>query len=171
MAFLVTSVLDVSLVDAGLGGVVLTEVPVEEPWVKDYDAIAGEGPTRWVERFDVTNWGLITARHDGRRVGGAVIAFRSAGVNMLEGRDDLAVLWDLRVRPEVRSAGIGTDLYRAVEDWARNRGCRTLKVETQNVNVPACRFYARMGCTLGAIDRFAYPGLPDEVQLLWRKEL
>jgi ribosomal protein S18 acetylase RimI-like enzyme len=80
-------------------------------------------------------------------------------------------LWDLRVRPEVRSAGIGTDLYRAVEDWARNRGCRTLKVETQNINVPACRFYARMGCTLGAVDRFAYPDLPDEVQLIWRKEL
>jgi len=28
-----------------------------------------------------------------------------------------------------------------------------------------------MGCTLGAIDRFAYPGLPGEVQLRWWKAL
>ena len=46
-----------------------------------------------------------------------------------------------------------------------------MKVETQNVNVPACRFYARQGCVLGAINRFAYPDLPDEVQLLWYKTL
>jgi hypothetical protein len=37
--------------------------------------------------------------------------------------------------------------------------------------VPACRFYQKMGCTLGAIDRFAYPGLPAEVRLLWWKAL
>ena len=35
----------------------------------------------------------------------------------------------------------------------------------------ACRFYQEMGCTLGGIDRFAYPRLPGEVQLLWRKAL
>jgi hypothetical protein len=28
-----------------------------------------------------------------------------------------------------------------------------------------------MGCTLGAIDRFAYLDLPDEVQLIWVKQL
>jgi len=44
-------------------------------------------------------------------------------------------------------------------------------VETQNVNVPACRFYARMGCVLGGIHRFAYPELPGEARLLWYKAL
>ena len=29
----------------------------------------------------------------------------------------------------------------------------------------------RMGCELGAMHRFAYPELPDEVQLLWYKAL
>lgn len=36
---------------------------------------------------------------------------------------------------------------------------------------PACRFYARQGCTLGALHRYAYPTLPDEAQLLWYKPL
>jgi hypothetical protein len=32
-------------------------------------------------------------------------------------------------------------------------------------------FYPKMGCTLGAIDRFAYPGLPGEAQLVWWQAL
>jgi hypothetical protein len=45
--------------DSGLGDIQLNEVDVETPWVKDYDAIQGEGPTRWLTRFDTSNWGLI----------------------------------------------------------------------------------------------------------------
>jgi GNAT superfamily N-acetyltransferase len=90
---------------------------------------------------------------------------------MLEGRRDLAVLWDLRVAPQVRGRGVGAALFGAVADWAVGQGCRQLKVETQNTNVAACRFYARQGCVLGALNRFAYPDLPEEVQLLWYKVL
>jgi GNAT superfamily N-acetyltransferase len=171
VAFLVESVLDVSLVDGGFGGMVLSERPVEAPWVKDYVAIEGEGPTTWPERFDVSRWGLIRAHEGNRRLGGAVIAFDTPGVDMLEGRSDLAVIWDLRVHPDLRFSGVGTLLFRAGEDWARERACRTLRVETQNVNMPACRFYRKMGCSLAAIDRFAYVDLPDEVQLIWAKDL
>ncbi len=81
------------------------------------------------------------------------------------------MLWDIRVSPGERRAGIGSALFRAAGNWARARGCEWLAMETQNVNVAACHFYQKMGCTLGAIDRFAYPGLPGEVQLLWWKAL
>ncbi|HXY45989.1 MAG TPA: GNAT family N-acetyltransferase [Acidimicrobiales bacterium] len=170
IAFLVDRVLEVSIPADGLGGIALQERPLTAPYVKDYDAINGEGPTRWPRTFDVTNWGLIAA-HGGSRIGGAVVAFKTANLDMLDGRSDLAMLWDLRVRPDVRGRGVGSLLFRGVEEWARNRGCTQLKVETQNVNVPACHFYARMGCTLGRIDRFAYEELPEETQLLWYKEL
>lgn len=171
IAFPVERMLDVSLVDGGLGGIVFSEVALEEPWLKDYDDTNSEGPATWAERFDVTNWGLIAARYGERLVGGAVIAFDTPDVYMLQGRSDLAVLWDIRVHPEARSAGTGTRLFQSAERWARRRGCLTLKAETQSINVPACRFYQRMGCTLGGIDRFAYPELPNEVQLIWLKHL
>lgn len=171
IAFVVERILAVSVGNSGLSGIALSEAVVQTPWVKDYDAVKGEGPTRWPKRFDTSNWGLIAAHIGDERVGGAVIAFNTAGVHMLEGRPDMAVLWDLRVRPEQRSAGIGSALFGAVEAWSRQRACRLLKVETQNINVAACRFYARMGCTLGTIDRHAYPELPDETQLVWFKEL
>jgi ribosomal protein S18 acetylase RimI-like enzyme len=90
---------------------------------------------------------------------------------MLGGRDDIAVVWDIRVARSERGAGVGSALFRAAEDWAVARSCGWLKVETQNINAAACRFYQKMGCTLGGIDRFAYPDLPSEVQLLWWKEL
>jgi GNAT superfamily N-acetyltransferase len=171
IAFVVDVILEVTLADRGLGGMSLAETPVADPYVKDYDAIAGEGPTRWAERFDLSNWGLISAWRDGARVGGAAIAFRTPDAYMLGGRDDVAVLWDIRVAPGQRVTGVGSALFTAVDGWAGARGGRWLKIETQNVNVAACRFYQKMGCNLGAIDRFAYPMLPGEVQLLWWKAL
>jgi ribosomal protein S18 acetylase RimI-like enzyme len=171
IAFVVYRILKVMPADGGMGGLAFAEAPVAAPYVKDYDAISGEGPTRWSDRFDTTNWALLCARRDGATAGGAVIAWRTPGVRMLEGRDDIAVLWDIRVAPAQRGAGVGSALFRAAESWAGARGCDWLKVETQNVNIAACRFYRKMGCALRAIDRFAYPELPDEVQLLWWKAL
>ena len=155
---------------AGLGGFALAERAVDAPYVKDYDAVDG-GPARWAERFDLSSWGLLGARVDGRLVGGAAVAWDTPGVTCWRGARDLAVLWDIRVAPEARGQGVGAALFRAAEAWAAARGCRQLKVETQNVNLPACRFYARQGCVLGGIHRFAYPELPHEVQLLWYRDL
>jgi GNAT superfamily N-acetyltransferase len=156
---------------SGLDGIALTEVTVAEPYVKDYDAVDGDGPERWASRFDVSNWGMIGAYSGGARVGGAVLAFRTADLYLLAGRTDVAMLWDIRVAPAQRGTGVGSALFRAAEGWAGARGCGWLKIETQNVNAAACRFYRKLGCTLGGIDRFAYPGLPHEVQLLWWKAL
>lgn len=171
IAFEVRSVLDLSVRDDGLGGFQLVERPVSPAFWKDYDAAPGNHPSDWPRRFDLSNWGLLSASLDGRRVGGAAIAFRTQRLTMLEDREDLAVLWNLRIAPPVRRQGVGQALFAEASRWAAARGCRWIKVETQNVNVPACRFYASQGCLLGAIDRFAYPELPDEVQLLWYKDL
>ncbi|MEO7501230.1 MAG: GNAT family N-acetyltransferase, partial [Gemmatimonadaceae bacterium] len=150
---------------------VLTERAVAEHRIKDYDAIAGEDPATWRARFDLSNWTIFAAHSEGRQVGGAVVVFRSPGVDMLEGRDDLAVLWDIRVAPDVRGKGVGTALLRAAESGAAANGATSMKVETQNINVPACRFYSRHGYILHAAIPRAYPDFPDETQLLWYKAL
>jgi GNAT superfamily N-acetyltransferase len=169
IAFVVDRILTVTLIDDGLGGMLLTETVVDDPYVKDYDVT--DEPASWPDRFDTSNWGLVCARQDGARAGGAVIAFDTPGLGMARARNNAAVLWDIRVSPGERRAGIGSALFRAAGNWARAHGCEWLAMETQNVNVAACHFYQKMGCTLGAIDRFAYPGLPGEVQLLWWKAL
>ena len=89
IAFKVDCVLDVASQDNGLGGVVLSERRLDVPYVKDYDAIKGEGPAQWAKCFDISNWGLLRAHSNVSLVGGAVVAFNSAGVIMLEDREDL----------------------------------------------------------------------------------
>lgn len=138
------------------------EIPVL-PFVKDYDDI--ESPAEWSRRFDVSNWIRL-----GREGGSAIVAWSTAGVDMLEGRDDLAVLWDIRVHPEHRGKGIGQAIVEAAEVWAKEKGCNELKVETQDNNVAACLFYKKMGFQLTEIVPNAYPGL-QEAMLLWRKRL
>jgi GNAT superfamily N-acetyltransferase len=153
----------------GASGPMLRERKLERLHRKDYDSI--ENPLGWLERFDTSRWTLIAAFEGSARIAGIVGAFDSPQVEMLEGRRDLVVVWDLRVSPEVRRRGVGSILFRALETWARARGCHELKVETQNINSAACRFYARQGCRLTEVNRDAYPALPDEVQLIWRKSL
>jgi GNAT superfamily N-acetyltransferase len=171
IAFEAPVVFDVLEQGGDVSDVVLSERVLGAPYVKDYDSIKGDAPNEWPIRFDVSNWGFLVAHIDGRRVGGAAIAFDTPGVDMLDGRRDVAVLWDIRIAAEARRAGVGSALFRRVEAWARVRGCRRLEIETQNINVPACRFYARQGCTLGAVNRSAYPDLPNEIQLIWFKDL
>jgi len=171
IAFDVREVFDVAEHTGGRGGFTLTKRRLDVPYVKDYDAIEDESPAHWAERFDVSNWVFLAAHSEGRRVGGAALTLDTEGIHMLEGRSDLAVLWDIRVAPQARGQGVGSALFRAAEAQAVARGCRELKIETQNINVPACEFYARQGCEPRAFDRFAYPQLPNEIQLLWYKEL
>lgn len=154
--------------------IVITEEPLST--LADYARIAARDdvendPAQWPARFDVSKWGVLAAWREGLRVGGAVIAFDTRDVHMLEGRRDLAVLWDIRVAPDARRESVGTALFHAVESWAIARGCRQLKIETQNTNVPACRFYQRQGCVLGARIPSVYPDRPHEVQMLWYKDL
>jgi len=171
IAFAVEKILDITQPEGGLSGFLLQERALEKPYIKDYDKVSGDGPATVGRKFDVSRWGLITARSDGSLIGGAVIAYGSGSLSQLEGRADLSAIWDIRVHPDSRGAGIGSRLFRASEDWARNRRCTQLVIETQNTNVPACRFYSAMGCNLGAINLYAYGTRPDEAQLLWFKDL
>ena len=72
-----------------------------------------------------------------QRTGGAVVAFNTEGVDYHQGRKDLAALWDIRVHHEFRRRGVGAMLFRWAKMWATERDCRLLKIETQNINVPA----------------------------------
>lgn len=170
-AFEVREFYAVSTPAGGLGGIRLEHRSLSSPYVKDYDSQTSNRPSDWPSQFDVSNWRVLSAWYEGARIGGAIIAWGSSELRRMSGREDLAILWDLRVAVRARGRGVGTALFREVEGDAASRGARWIEIETQNINVPACRFYARRGCVLGGVNRFAYPLLPDEAQLLWYKSL
>jgi ribosomal protein S18 acetylase RimI-like enzyme len=171
IAYRIVEVLDPDSPSDSEGPLPYSSRTLDAPVVKDYDAQPGNHPLDWPSRFDVRGWGFLAARSGGLRVGGAVIVARSPDIEMLEGRDELALLWDIRVALASRNHGVGSALLAAGEAWARARGARVLKAETQNTNVPACRLYASHGFVLRAVHRGAYPELPHEAQLLWYKDL
>jgi ribosomal protein S18 acetylase RimI-like enzyme len=155
-----------------VNGFELNERRLDRPYRKDYDAL--DDPNTWSGLFNTSNWIVMSAlvgETEQTRIGGAVGAFNTAGVDMLEGRSDLLVLWDIRVSSGAHRQGVGSTLLHSLEAWGRLRNCREIKVETQNTNIAACRFYARHGFRLGEANRGAYAELPNELQLIWRKDL
>lgn len=54
----------------------------------------------------------------------------------------MAALSDIRAQPDWRGRGIGSRLFKKAVTYARSFGCQQLKIEAQNINVRACRFYA-----------------------------
>lgn len=143
----------------------LAKVAVDEPWIKDYDAL--ESPAELPGTFDLAHWTLFLAEDSSGPQGGCIVAQDTPGVDMLQGRRDLAVLWDIRIHPSLRGAGLGCRLFERACTWAGKKGCVELQVETQQINLPACRFYAAMGCRLSRVNREAYAECPGEDQLIW----
>ncbi len=167
IAFRVESQLRVVPQEGGLAGLLLVEESVH-PNIKDYDAITG-GPARWPDRWNLSGWGILAAFENGRRVGGAAVAHNEPSLVLTGRAGETAVLWDLRVDWNSRGRGVGRQLFESALAWARERNCRRVEIETQNTNVAACKFYARQGCELIAINRNAYPWLSHETQLIWQK--
>lgn len=147
----------------------LREEPIAIPYRKDYDALDG-GPLQWPTRFDLSGWSFWLARDAGQTVGGAAMATRTPRLLPAAASAD-AILWDLRVHPAHRRKRIATALFHEAAQWAQSNGYTGLIIETQDVNVPANRFYAKMNCRVSDIDRHAYRStlaIAHEVMLLWQ---
>ena len=169
IAFDVRERVDVERIAVGAD---VAHVPVRAavaPFVKDYDAIPGQRPIDWPDRWELSKWRFGAAYLDGQRVGGVAVVV--AADELETAGADAAVLWDIRVRPDCRGRGIGRRLLAFAEAQARSHGRRRMSAETPDINVAACRFYAAAGYALAVIRHRAYPDLPDEAQLIWSKGL
>ena len=52
------------------------------------------------------------------------------------------------VKPEWRNRGIGADLNRYIEDWAKNNACQTCELNSYVTNTGSHRFYFRHGYSI-----------------------
>ena len=108
---------------------------------------------------------------DGEKaIAAATVAGPTQGMNMLYGREDACVLWDIRVADGYKHCGIGQALLDMAVAGARECGYCQMIIECQTNNVPACKFYHKQGAVLCKVDMHAYymePEVRDEVQLVW----
>ncbi|HIQ59101.1 MAG TPA: GNAT family N-acetyltransferase [Candidatus Merdivicinus intestinavium] len=63
---------------------------------------------------------------------------------------------DICVAAAFRGRGIGTSLMKRAACWGKERGLRGIALETQDVNLLACRFYRRFGMRLGGVNTMLY---------------
>lgn len=161
----------VERIDSGLGGLLLREVDVE-PYTKDLSIY--ERAVEYENQFDIRNWRFYMAFDGDNPVGAMTIAGTTNGMNMLAGRDDACVLWDIRVADEYKHKGVGQKLLDMGILGAKKDGYHQMIIECQNNNIPACKFYKKQGAVLSKIDMYAYcsePEIRDEIQFVWYLDL
>lgn len=151
-SFTVTSKLVPHVAD-GVPDYTIVSVP---PYVKHYPP--PEEHTTFLAQRDK---GIFFARVDGT-LAGQIILFKNW--------NGYAYIDDLAVNPTFRRRGVGRALIDQAVSWAKARNLPGIMLETQNINVAACLFYARCGFVLGGYDRFLYQGLTpetEEIALYW----
>jgi GNAT superfamily N-acetyltransferase len=169
IGFSVAEAFDEDAIATLLRGQPAVSTPVATPYWKNYDEHSNNHPTDWAKSFDLACWTIFAAYRRNQRVGGAIVIYGDPQMELLRDCRECGLIWDIRVQPEMRGEGIGTALLHAVENSALDKGARAFRVETQQINVPACRFYERNGFRLERATPGAYRDLPPEIQLLWRK--
>jgi len=80
-----------------------------------------------------------------------------------------ALIEDIGVAKDWRQTGVGTALLEKAIAWAKGNNLAGLMLETQDVNVSACRFYAKNGFVIGGIDAMLYSAFPTakEIAVYW----
>lgn len=157
----------VKRIDRGLGGLILEEVQVE-PYIKDLSIY--EHAIEYENEFDITNWRFYMAFDGDIPVGAMTVAGETEGLDMICGRKDACVLWDIRVADTYKHKGIGQKLLDMGILDAKRDGYRQMIIECQNNNVQACKFYQKQGAVLSKIDMDAYyfdPKIRHEIQFIW----
>lgn len=83
----------------------------------------------------------------------------------LAGQIDISKHWnayawidDFFVDVHFRRQGVGQAMMQKAVDWAKVRNLPGMMLETQDVNVQACRFYENFGFRLYGFDTYLYKG-------------
>ncbi len=65
-------------------------------------------------------------------------------------------VWEFHIHPDRRGKGYGRQLMEALTEVGRQNDCRIIVCEAQNTNVPAIRFYRKVGFAVDGIDLSYY---------------
>lgn len=144
----------------------LVERPLDPPFVSvDYN-MDEQDQAEITKRLEENDGLYLIAEHGWRLV--ALLDVER------EAWRDTGMIWNIVVDRAYRRQGLGTRLMQRAIQWGRRKKLRALALETQTNNLPACRFYLKMGFQLCGLDDHFYSnddiGL-REVALFWYYEL
>ena len=74
---------------------------------------------------------------------------------------EIMVLHTLVVEPSASGKGIGRKFVKFYEDYALENGCKYLRMDTNEKNIPARTLYKRLGYSEAGIVQCDFCGIPD----------
>ena len=138
-------------------------VPLVQPYRKRYDH-----PDTDIARYqEVLAFGFSFGAYDAEQCVGIVLAEPRHWNKSLW-------VWELHVAETHQRCGIGRQLVETLAEQASIADLRVLVCETQNTNVPALRFYRKIGFHIEGIDLSYYTNddFPDgEIAVFMKKKL
>lgn len=84
---------------------------------------------------------------------------------------EVMVMHTLTVEPEYASHGIGRSMVSFYEEYARNQGCKVLRMDTNEKNLPARALYKCLGYLEVGIVPTTFNGIPNVMLVLLEKPL
>lgn len=141
----------------------LVETPVDPPIYKNYREI-WDTLAKVEARLQSVDGGYV-ALADGQLAGSILLR--------VEEWRSVTYVEELIVGRQFRRYGIGSLLLSCAADWARERDCWAITLETQNINYPAIQFYLRNNLEVWGINWQFYPPGPvaHEVAIFMGKRL
>jgi len=85
--------------------------------------------------------------------------------------NEVMVIHTLAVEPSAAAKGIGKTFVGFYESYAREAGCRVLRLDTNAVNVVARKLYAKLGYLEAGTIPCDFNGIPDTQLILLEKTL
>ena len=128
--------------------------------VEPYEKILTVDPEDYTAFIDNPQKVIFFADVDGQPAG---------QIKLVPWWNKFAYVEELVVDTDFRGKGVGYALMARAIAWARQQGFPGLTLETQDNNVPACKFYEKCGFVLSGFDLYAYKNLdnPSEIALYW----
>lgn len=104
----------------------------------------GEIPETWFNDLIASPWhDMLIAEADGKILGIATLS-----VTMGPGIRKNAYLEDFVTDSSIRGQGIGSQLWNAMLDWAREKGCQNLEFTCGNGREASQEFYKKKGASV-----------------------
>lgn len=141
----------------------LEDLPL--PYIKDF---RGEvTPAELQEYRQIAAEGLSIGAWDGDQPVGMGIASAQEWNRTLW-------IWEFHILPAYHHQGVGRQMMESLAENGRAAGMRTMRVETQNTNVPAIRFYRAVGFHTEGVDVSFYSNddiVSGEVAIFMKRRL
>lgn len=139
--------------------------------------IRGVYPTADTVRMALDRDDIFVFENDGKILASAIInqiqvpEYVDGNWEYHAADDKIMVLHTLTVDPEAAKGGIGSQFVAFYEEYARKQACTLLRMDTNQINQVARKFYAKLGYREAGIVPCVFNGIPDVGLVLLEKLL